>query len=105
MLHTLRLRYQEAPKGTAPAPNEPVSSRDAAEGSGTRPDQRRNTAVVLFGESDPLPYTMPRAHYHISETTRHAENITAWLARNQGDCATIVSLNSLYVHHLLIYHW
>ena len=48
---------------------------------------------------------MPRAHYHISEMTRHAENITAWLARNQGDCATTVSLDSSYLRHLLIKRW
>ena len=53
---------------------------------------RYKTAALDFEDEDPLPYTSPTAHHHISETTRHAKNITAWLTEHQGDPATMVSM-------------
>lgn len=52
----------------------------------------RPTAAVSFQESDPLPYTPPTAHHHISDSTRHYENIAAWLSTNQGDPALQVCI-------------
>ena len=34
---------------------------------------------VSFEDSDPLPKTLPEAHYHISNTTRLKDNIFRWL--------------------------
>jgi hypothetical protein len=48
-------------------------------------------AVVAFEESEPLPQTPPSVHHHMSESTRHWENITAWLATNRADPALKVS--------------
>jgi hypothetical protein len=48
------------------------------------------TATVSFQESDPLPYTPPTVHHHISNSNRHHINLTAWLGTHSGDPALIV---------------
>ena len=48
---------------------------------------RNQSQATATYESDPLPFTTPTTHYHISDSTRHHENITAWLAQNSGDPA------------------
>jgi hypothetical protein len=70
ILQKIHLRTQEAAKAKANAPP---------------------TAAIRFEESDPLPYTSPAVHHHMSNSTRHAENITAWLAKNRNDQATEAS--------------
>src|SRR5271170_5443614 len=45
------------------------------------------TAVLDFHDEDPLPYTSPSSHYHISESTRYPLNITAWLSTHKDDPA------------------
>lgn len=64
-------------------------------------DNKPKAATVPFEGSDPLPYTMPTAHYHVSEATRHPENITAWLATNQGDPATKVHMFNVIEFHFI----
>jgi hypothetical protein len=47
-------------------------------------------ASVGFQESDPLPYTSPTAHHHISNSNRHHNDLTAWLGTHSGDPALAV---------------
>lgn len=53
----------------------------------------KKTTGLCFDESDPLPYTAPTAHHHISETMRNKENIVAWVSERTQDPAMEVSLN------------
>ena len=48
------------------------------------------TAAVSFQESDPLPYTLPTAHHHISNSNYYYNNLTAWLGTYPGDPALII---------------
>ena len=48
------------------------------------------TAAVGFQDSDPLPYTPPTVHHHISISNRYYENLTTWLGTHSGDPALIV---------------
>ena len=43
-----------------------------------------------FADSDPLPFTSPKAHHHISESTRFKEDIPSWLGLNADDPAVKV---------------
>jgi hypothetical protein len=59
------------------------------------------TAAVSFQESDPLPYTPPTVHHHISNSNRYYNNLTGWLGTHSGDPALIVCYCvSLTVHSL-----
>ena len=60
-------------------------------------NERHHTAAVNFHESEPLPFTSPTTHYHISDSTRHHENVTAWLAKNSGDPALKVFIVIFYL--------
>jgi hypothetical protein len=51
---------------------------------------KSQTAAVNFQESDPLPFTPPTAHHHISNSNRYYNNLTAWLGSYSGDPALIV---------------
>src|ERR1700722_1526279 len=82
LLHTIRNRNQEshlAPEGPSPRPLALLTTA-------SRPS-------LTFQESDPLPYTDPSTHYHISQSPKHHENIASWLGRNAGDPAIKVSIN------------
>ena len=48
------------------------------------------TAAVSFRDSDPLPYTSPTVHHHISNSNRYYENLTTWLGTYSGDPALTV---------------
>jgi hypothetical protein len=48
------------------------------------------TAAVGFQESDPLPYTPPTIHHHISNSNHYHDNLTAWLGTHSGDPALTV---------------
>jgi hypothetical protein len=57
-------------------------------GSSTK---RKGKPVSLdFTDSDPMPYTDPTVHYHMSQSVRYYENITKWLGDNVDDPATEV---------------
>jgi hypothetical protein len=43
--------------------------------------------ALLFHELDPLPFTDPTVHYHMSQSQRHYIDITSWLADNKQDPA------------------
>ena len=45
---------------------------------------------VPFEQSDPLPFTPPEVHHHISNTQQSYENIPRWLDLHDGDLALIV---------------
>jgi len=47
---------------------------------------------LCFEDSKKLPFTDPRAHYHISTGVRHFLNIPQWLRKNANDPAFTVSL-------------
>lgn len=46
---------------------------------------------LRFEESERLPYTDPRVHYHISTEARHFLGLSQWLRKNEGDPAFTVS--------------
>ena len=52
------------------------------------------TAAVGFQESDPLPFTLPTVHHHISNSNRYHDNMTAWLGTHSGDPALMVLISS-----------
>jgi hypothetical protein len=53
--------------------------------------QQTRQSKSLPLDQDPLPYTDPAAHYHISPSTRHFVNITNWLGDNVDDPALQVN--------------
>lgn len=51
--------------------------------------------ALAVNQSDPLPFTSPRAHHHISESTRYFETIPKFLGNLQDDPAIqVTSLTS-----------
>lgn len=58
--------------------------------SKTTTSENVTTAAVSFQESDPLPYTPPTAHHHISNSNRYHDNLTGWLGTHSGDPALTV---------------
>ncbi|KAH7877053.1 uncharacterized protein C8R40DRAFT_1168980 [Lentinula edodes] len=55
---------------------------------------------LSFDDSDPLPFTDPTTHYHISSSTRFSENIVTWLGDLQYDPAFTNFLPKLKDHIL-----
>jgi hypothetical protein len=54
-------------------------------------DGRKANPSLAFSDSDPLPFTSPKIHHHISESKRFKENISEWLGLNAEDPAVKVS--------------
>lgn len=54
-------------------------------------DGQKANLSLAFSDSDPLPFTSPKVHYHISESKRFKENIAEWLGLNAEDPAIKVS--------------
>jgi hypothetical protein len=75
-MNSKQAAVNENPEGTSVA-----RKRQRFKSSGSKPVSLR------FEDSDPLPYTDPAAHYHMSLSTRYFENITTWLGDNAGDPA------------------
>ncbi len=48
-------------------------------------------ASLSFEDSDPLPYTTPDKHYHISQSNRFNKDVMDWLSSNKNDPALKVS--------------
>lgn len=51
------------------------------------------TAAVPFEDHEALPQTSPTIHHHMSNSRRHAEDLTNWISGNPDDpamdvCAT-----------------
>ncbi|PSR92437.1 hypothetical protein PHLCEN_2v4719 [Hermanssonia centrifuga] len=44
-------------------------------------------ASLSFAESNPLPYTPPEKHDHLSQSNRFHQNMNDWLNSNNGDPA------------------
>jgi hypothetical protein len=59
----------------------------------------QKTAAVSFQDSESLPKTLPTIHYHVSESRRHAENLTRWLSENNDDPALKVCHNLSNILH------
>ena len=47
---------------------------------------------VAFSDSDPLPYTHPAMHHHISESKRHSQDAFSFCRKFPDDPATKVSM-------------
>jgi hypothetical protein len=60
--------------------NQPTLNRSASSAPDSAP-------VLAFHESDPLPFTDPAVHYHMSQSQRHYIDVTSWLADNKQDPA------------------
>ncbi|KZT01025.1 uncharacterized protein LAESUDRAFT_664777, partial [Laetiporus sulphureus 93-53] len=52
-------------------------------------------ATLDFAVDEPLPFTSPEAHFHISDSQRYSEDITSWLQSNRNDPACAVSISSV----------
>jgi hypothetical protein len=48
-------------------------------------------ASLGFSNSEPLAYTSPDVHHHMSYSTCHYVNLTNWLGDNKGDLAIKVN--------------
>jgi hypothetical protein len=63
---------------------------------------RKGKAVPLPDDSEPLPYTDPKDHYHMAKSTKNTVRINQWLRQNEGDPAfdvrNIVILIYLYIN-------
>jgi hypothetical protein len=56
-------------------------------------DDGSNKSSLGFADSEPLPFTPPRIHHHISESKRYYENLPQWIGRNAGDPAMKVRIS------------
>ncbi|KAJ7588691.1 hypothetical protein C8J56DRAFT_785328, partial [Mycena floridula] len=50
-----------------------------------------NTEITIKPAVEPLPYTNPDAHYHISDSTRYGVDMAVWLNSSRGDSASLVN--------------
>ena len=50
---------------------------------------------IPFEDSEPLPYTPPEEHHHISKSRSYHMNLMSFLTSNQGDPAITVSFDFL----------
>ncbi|KAG2029536.1 hypothetical protein BDR03DRAFT_825481, partial [Suillus americanus] len=71
------------------------------------PEDKRRIATdatempfLRFEDSERLPHTDPRVHYHISNGARHFLSISQWLRKNDGDPAFTEFLPRLKDHIL-----
>ncbi|TFY53971.1 hypothetical protein EVG20_g9898 [Dentipellis fragilis] len=53
----------------------------------TQPENQDSLPSVGFEAEDPLAYTSPKDHYHMSTTTRHQLSLTRWLRLHAADPA------------------
>ena len=58
---------------------------------GSKVTQQHDALALHFEDSEPLPYSDPQSHYHISSSTRYHINIYNWIGKHSGDPALIVS--------------
>jgi hypothetical protein len=56
----------------------------------SKPKDKKKNVSLEFTDSDPLPFTSPRVHYHMSESKRYFKNLTEWLGDNTDDPSTKV---------------
>ncbi|PSS31922.1 hypothetical protein PHLCEN_2v2303 [Hermanssonia centrifuga] len=70
-----------AKKGT-PEPDTSQSDKELVS-----PESRGIPASLSFEDSDPLPYTPPENHHHISQSNRFHKDVTDWLSSNKNDPA------------------
>jgi hypothetical protein len=61
-----------------------------------------NKSSLGFADSEPLPFTPPRIHHHISESKRYYENLPQWISRNAGDPAVKVRIPPSHAKYHLI---
>jgi hypothetical protein len=50
----------------------------------------KKQVALGFTDDDPLPFTPPQQHHHISESNLYFENTTTWLGEHKDDPATKV---------------
>ncbi|THG92874.1 hypothetical protein EW026_g8186 [Hermanssonia centrifuga] len=82
-------KAQEAAKasmGESQNPQRHLSSSSTSEQS-VLPQSSGIPASLTFEDSDPLPYTPPDKHYHISQSNRFHKDVTDWLSSNNNDPA------------------
>lgn len=51
------------------------------------PKRGQNANSLAFTDNEPLPFTAPKVHHHISESKRFYVDLTRWLGDNAGDPA------------------
>ena len=57
----------------------------------SRMNRSVDSPSLQFDESEPLPYSDPKDHYHISTTTRYFIHLCRWLGEYSDDPALAVS--------------
>ncbi|KAJ3526650.1 hypothetical protein NM688_g8235 [Phlebia brevispora] len=93
VLRRIRRRHAKDAKGEETTPSGVHSTR--------RKTRLPNAAASLaFDDTDPLPYTPPDKHYHVSESNRYHEDLMRWLAQNRDDPA-VKNFESRLKDHLL----
>ncbi|KAI0308970.1 hypothetical protein OF83DRAFT_1180165 [Amylostereum chailletii] len=50
-------------------------------------DKKQDGPALEFEDSDPLPYTAPEMHHHMSTSTRHGLTVADWVRRHSTDPA------------------
>jgi hypothetical protein len=58
---------------------------------------------VAFSDNDPLPYTDPAMHHHISDSKRHSQDAFSFCRKFPADPATKVSIFSRMQKSLIDY--
>lgn len=102
VLRRIRSRRVEARKRSVSRSHSTSPGRESASTAHTplppdkQPSHLHGSPVSLsFADDDPLPYTAPDRHYHVSETNRHFEDLAEWLSVNENDPAFKASDNSI----------
>jgi hypothetical protein len=55
--------------------------------SGEKSTTGTKNPSLAFVDHNPLPFTSPKDHHHISESKRHHSHVPNWLGENSGDPA------------------
>jgi hypothetical protein len=64
-------------------------------------DEGSSKSTLGFADSEPLPFTPPRIHHHISKSKRYYENMPQWIGKNAGDPALKVRIPPLHISNII----
>jgi len=65
--------------------------------------ERRERTQLPFENSEPLPYTEPEAHYHVSASQRYGITMRGWIGKHLSDPALDVCPQAILGNILLTY--
>jgi len=61
--------------------------KDEIAAASTEKPSEGEQVSLQFTDNEPLPYTSPRVHHHISDSQRYHDDITRFLTKNCNDPA------------------